>query len=245
MQIPPSSMTGADALAPSDYYDDSDPAAAQEAGVPRLPDAADGLAGELQAGVSGLEQRFMSFTQMLSRELSSLERQLSGVLRSLIGSARNSAPDQAPVAKPQTKNPSPNAAQTAAAPPYDGIIDAAAQRNGLDPALVGAVIAQESDYRADAVSTAGAMGLMQLMPDTAHELGVADPFDAAENVEGGARLLRSLLDRYNGRLDLALAAYNAGPAAVDRFGGIPPYAETQRYVSAIMSRYRAAVLQSG
>ena len=245
MQIPPSSMSGADALAPSDYYDDADPAQAQEAGVPQLPDAADGLAGELQAGVSGLEQRFMSFTQMLGRELSSLERQLSSVLRSLIGSARSSASDRPPGAKPLPKNPSPSPASTAAAPAYDGIIDAAAQRNGLDPALVGAVIAQESDYRADAVSTAGAMGLMQLMPDTAHELGVADPFDAAENVEGGARLLRSLLDRYNGRLDLALAAYNAGPAAIDRYGGIPPFAETQRYVSAVMSRYRAAVLQSG
>jgi len=245
MQIPPSSMSGADPLTSADFFDEPDPTGAPDDGAQRLPDAADGLAGELQAGVAGLEQRFMAFTQMLGRELSSLERQLSGVLRSLIGSARSPASADAPAGDAQAKNAATAGPPAAAKSPYGSIIDAAAQRNGLDPALVGAVIAQESDYRADAVSTAGAMGLMQLMPDTAHDLGVADPFDAAENVEGGARLLRSLLDRYNGRLDLALAAYNAGPAAVDRYGGIPPFAQTQGYVSSIMARYRAAVLHAG
>ena len=85
---------------------------------------------------------------------------------------------------------------------------------------------------------------MQLMPETAKALGVRDPFDPAQNVEAGTRLLRQLLDRYSGKLDLALAAYNAGSNAVDKYGGVPPYAETQNYVRGVLTSYRASALAS-
>lgn len=121
-------------------------------------------------------------------------------------------------------------------------IVALARRSGaktaLDPALIEAVIASESSYDPRARSAAGARGLMQLMPATAAELGVADPTDPAQNVAGGARYLRSLLDRF-GNLPQALAAYNAGPGAVQQFGGIPPYAETRAYVDHVLARYHA------
>jgi soluble lytic murein transglycosylase-like protein len=110
---------------------------------------------------------------------------------------------------------------------------------GIDPALVDAVIANESGFDPRATSSSGARGLMQLMPGTAASLGVADAYDPAQNVSGGTRYLRSLLDRF-GSLELAVAAYNAGPAAVAEYGGIPPYPETKRYVRSVLSQYRAA-----
>lgn len=110
----------------------------------------------------------------------------------------------------------------------------AASAYGLDPLLLRAVARRESGYNPCAVSPAGAMGLMQLMPETASMLGVEHPFDAGQSIFGGARFLRFLLDRYQNDLPLALSAYNAGPGAVERHGGIPPFAETRDYVSAIL-----------
>ncbi|WP_341786091.1 lytic transglycosylase domain-containing protein [Sphingomonas oligoaromativorans] len=107
--------------------------------------------------------------------------------------------------------------------------------HNLAPALVDAVARRESAYHADAVSTAGAIGLMQLMPATARSLGI-DPHDPSANMDGGALYLRRQLTRFGGRIDLALAAYNAGPAAVERYGGIPPYRETRAYVAATLDR---------
>ncbi|GAA1540820.1 transglycosylase SLT domain-containing protein [Nocardioides humi] len=118
--------------------------------------------------------------------------------------------------------------------PYADLIDAASARTGVPANLIAAVARQESGFDPRAVSSAGAQGLMQLMPGTARGLGVADPFDPAQAIDGGARLLRSLLDRF-GRTDLALAAYNAGAGAVSRYGGIPPYRETQSYVRNVMA----------
>ena len=120
---------------------------------------------------------------------------------------------------------------------YDPLIQQAAADAGIPPALVKAVIHAESAFDAEAVSKKGAMGLMQLMPGTANELGVVQPFRADENVRGGSRYLRRLHDRY-GSWAYTLAAYNAGPTAVDRHGGIPPYAETQQYVRRVLSYYR-------
>ncbi|QRD62705.1 lytic transglycosylase domain-containing protein (plasmid) [Xanthomonas citri pv. citri] len=109
----------------------------------------------------------------------------------------------------------------------------AVARTGVDEALIRSVIHAESSYRADAVSRAGAQGLMQLMPATARRFGVTNSVDPAQNILGGATYLRWLLNRYQGDTDLAVAAYNAGEGAVDKYGGIPPYQETQQYVSRV------------
>lgn len=116
---------------------------------------------------------------------------------------------------------------------------AAARRHGLDPDLVLSVVAVESAFRPDAVSPKGAQGLMQLMPRTAAALGVTNALDPAQNLEGGARHLRFLVDLYGGDLRKALAAYNAGQGAVQRHGGVPPYRETREYVRKILKRYEA------
>lgn len=116
----------------------------------------------------------------------------------------------------------------------DAHLDQTASRTGLPPSLLKAVVWQESRGRADAISPKGAIGLMQLMPGTARMLGV-DPHDPIDNVRGGALYLRRQLDRF-GSMPLALAAYNAGPGAVERYGGIPPFRETRNYVASIMGR---------
>ncbi len=125
----------------------------------------------------------------------------------------------------------------AAANGYAPIINAAAQRNGVDPGLVNAVAAVESGYNQNAVSSAGAVGIMQLMPETAAAMGV-NPYDAASNIEGGAKFLGSQLRQYNGDVKKALAAYNAGPGAVEQYGGVPPYAETQNYIRRVLDIYQ-------
>lgn len=121
---------------------------------------------------------------------------------------------------------------------YDGLIDQAARRARLDPLLVKSVMHAESGFNPNAVSRKGARGLMQLMPGTAARYGVSHVFDPHENVMGGARYLSHLLDRFDGRLELALAGYNAGENAVTEAGGIPPYDETRRYVTKVMRLYR-------
>ena len=108
----------------------------------------------------------------------------------------------------------------------------------LDDSLVRAVIKVESDYNPNALSSKGAQGLMQLIPETARDMKVTDPFNPEDNIRGGSRYLRLMLDQFDGSLDLALAAYNAGPSAVRRHGGIPPYEETRRYVEKVKKYLR-------
>ena len=127
--------------------------------------------------------------------------------------------------------------------PYGAEITAAARRNGLDPALLAGLVKQESGFNANAHSGAGAQGLTQLMPSTAAGLGVHNPLDPAQSLEGGAKYLAQQLKSFDGDVARALAAYNAGPGAVQRFGGVPPYAETQNYVRAVQSN--AAAFRAG
>jgi Transglycosylase SLT domain len=117
------------------------------------------------------------------------------------------------------------------------LVREAADRHRIDPALVRAVIETESNWNSQAVSRKGAFGLMQLIPTTAQRFGVSDAFNAKQNVDAGVRYLKSLLDRYNGNLDLALAAYNAGEGAVDRAHGVPSFAETRNYVQKVQNAY--------
>jgi soluble lytic murein transglycosylase-like protein len=121
------------------------------------------------------------------------------------------------------------------------IMTEAGEKHGVDPRLLAAVAARESAFNPNAVSRVGACGVMQLMPATAQYVGVSNVFDARENVMGGARYLRKLLDTFHGDLDLTLAAYNAGPGAVQKFKGVPPYAETRAYVAAIRTSYQKSL----
>jgi soluble lytic murein transglycosylase-like protein len=164
-------------------------------------------------------------------------------IQTMIGAIAGSpAPAAPPVARSNSFAQTLATAQTPAAAtgtddgstPFGAEIDAAATRYGIDPGLLGGLVRQESGFDPRAHSPAGAMGLTQLMPATAASLGVTDPYDPAQALDGGAKYLRQMLDRFGNDPAKALAAYNAGPNAVARYGGVPPYAETQNYVRNIL-----------
>jgi hypothetical protein len=189
------------------------------------------------AGVSGAEMLFLS----TGRTMTVRSHRVEGgrLVLTLVGGGEVTCdaslvtrvePDEVPIREPGSVGG--RDAQDPAAP-YAGMIERSAAREGLDPRLVRAVIQVESAYQARARSPKGASGLMQLMPETARRYAVANPYDARANISAGTRHLKMLLDRY-AQLPLALAAYNAGEAAVDRFGGIPPFPETQDYVRQVL-----------
>ena len=122
---------------------------------------------------------------------------------------------------------------------YENIIKSAAQKYNLPERLISSVIKHESSFKNNTVSHAGAQGLMQLMPGTAKFLGVTNSFDPAQNINGGAKYLRQMLNQFNGNMELAIAAYNAGPGNVKKYGGIPPFKETQNYVKRVLNSFNA------
>lgn len=159
----------------------------------------------------------------------------TGALPTTAGTLSTSTGALPTVGIPTYASYSPSAAWSAAGDSgYDALIEQAAARNGVDPAVLHGLIQQESGFDPNATSSAGAVGLTQLMPGTAASLGLSDPSDPAQSIEGGARYLGEMMREFGGNTEDALAAYNAGPGAVHSYGGVPPYTETQQYVTKVL-----------
>ncbi|MCR5031086.1 MAG: lytic transglycosylase domain-containing protein [Selenomonadaceae bacterium] len=179
-----------------------------------------------------------SFQQMLDKQIQAQKPNAGGTTASA-QAAQKPQPQKTPVSPTSAAD----AAAAAAAAPvpadsaYLDVIREAAGKYGVDPKLVSAVAEIESGFSQDAISATGAVGVMQLMPETAESLGV-NPYDAKQNINGGTQYLRQMLDSFNGDVRKAVAAYNAGPEAVREYGGVPPYSETQQYVSSVLDIYR-------
>ncbi|MDQ0207885.1 lytic transglycosylase domain-containing protein [Alkalicoccobacillus murimartini] len=179
----------------------------------------------LQPSSSGLSDLFLS--QAAREKFESLQNQIST-------SQKTSAVESSKVEQQTSVKSSKGST------PFDDLIQGAAKKFSLDPKLLYAVIKNESNFNPNAKSHAGASGLMQLMPATAKGLGVKDIFNPEQNIQGGAKYLKSMLTKYNGDIEKALAAYNAGPGNVDKYNGIPPFKETRAYVPKVLNTYHNA-----
>ncbi|MBQ8699349.1 MAG: lytic transglycosylase domain-containing protein [Schwartzia sp.] len=193
---------------------------------------------EYKVGIRRPSGGATSFRQNLANEMRArVQKPEAG------GSAQASQPVQPTSAADAAKAPQAGAVSDAREMPmppdsaYFDTIREAAGKYGVDPKLVSAVAEVESGFEQGAVSATGAVGVMQLMPETADSLGV-NPYDATQNINGGAKYLRQMLDTFDGDLRKAVAAYNAGPEAVREYGGVPPYSETQQYVTSVLDLYR-------
>ncbi|RMG36671.1 MAG: lytic transglycosylase domain-containing protein [Methanobacteriota archaeon] len=198
-----------------------------------------GLGGEIYEAMldQELSRTLAQHSQLGIAEV--LQQQLSAQDHPSSGShIRNSMPPIHPTKMKKSLNTYLQSAIPKRLKPYEEMIMEASQNHGVDANLIKAVIFAESSGNPEAVSKMGAKGLMQLMESTAEEVGVQNPFDPRENIQGGSRYLAKLLKRYKGDIQLALAAYNAGPTAVDKYGDIPPFPETQRYVEKVLRFYK-------
>lgn len=195
------------------------------------------LAGCSQAQ-SAQEAALARQRESIQRQRNALEAQEGNIARQLASAAQQPKP---PLWTSAARGPAIEDCSALTDARLDTLIQKASRQNLLTPDLLRAVIRRESSFQPCAVSRSGAMGLMQLMPGTAFDLGVQNPFDAEQNIDAGSRFLRSLLDRYGGDLSLALGAYNAGPSRVDAIKAIPPIKETQDYVKEILSRLRPSM----
>lgn len=174
--------------------------------------------------------RILGPDETSSAQKSSAAKEFKSILDEKIAADKPQNQNALPVEKASFKNSREN---------IEGLIEKYAQKNNLDPDFIKAVVKQESGFNPDATSKCGAMGLMQLMPNTAKGLGVTNAYDPEQNIEGGVKYLKSMLNRFNNDPKLALAAYNAGPGAVQKYGDVPPYRETQNYVKNILASYEA------
>jgi soluble lytic murein transglycosylase-like protein len=180
---------------------------------------------DIASDISAVTQRIAEIT---GQNLAPAPPQAAGIgtsFASMVSAAMNQTPAAA-------NGPAPMAPAQ-----IEQLVGANAGAWGVDPALVKAIIANESAFNPNATSKTGAQGLMQLEPGTAAQLGVSNAYDPAQNVWGGTRYIKGLLDRFHGDVRLAVAAYNAGPGAVEKYGGVPPYAETQAYVENVLDSY--------
>lgn len=207
---------------------------------------------EIQQRIASIEKNFKiggDFQATLEREIARQAEKIQGVDTDAVKVLENQPTVDAPQVSEapeiaQVVEPSRNlatdftfdAAENFTGERTEGIIEAAARKFGVDANLVKAIATAESGINQNSISNVGAVGVMQLMPETAENLGV-NPYDERENIYGGAQYLRQLLDKFNGNLTQTIAAYNAGPGAVQQYGGVPPYAETQNYVGRVMDIY--------
>lgn len=182
--------------------------------------------------INAIERQFASLTRK-SLVLPEYERQTDSTFQKILDKQQEEVLKPVAQTNPNNiKNTSPVSKEE-----ISDLIEEYANKNGLDSNFVKSVVRHESGFNANATSKCGAMGLMQLMPSTAKGLGVTNAYDAEQNIAGGTKYLKGLMDRFDNNKELALAAYNAGPNAVKKYGGIPPYKETQNYVKCIMKTY--------